>query len=85
MVKTEEIRSKQSARPDDCPAKTEKEKLSKGSPKNEKYSDSDLCTAISNLKVDDASCVSYKTKYQSTVVIDDRKQKRGNVDNFHDN
>ena len=64
MAKTEEIRSKQSARPDDCPAKTEEEKLSKESPNNEKSfeADNDLCTAISNLKVDNASCVSYKSK-----------------------
>ena len=55
MAKTEEIRSKQSARSDDCPTKTKEEKLSKESPKNEKSSDSDLCIAISNLKVDDAS------------------------------
>ena len=63
MAKTEEIRSKQSARPDDCSTKTKEEKFSKESTKNEKSSDNDLCIAISNLKVDDASCVSYKTKY----------------------
>ena len=65
MAKTEEIRSKQSARSDDCPTKTKEEKLSKESLKSEKSSeaDNDLCTAISNLKIDDASCVSNKTKY----------------------
>ena len=86
MKKTKEICFKQRARPDNFPTKTTEEKLSKGSLKNIKSSETDnhLCTAISNLKSNDASCVSYKTKFQSTINIDDSKLKGGSADNFHD-
>ena len=46
--------------------------------------DDEICSAIDNLKITSTCCVSYDTKFGTTVQIDDNKLLNGSTNSFHD-
>ena len=44
----------------------------------------EICSDINKFNISSASCVSYETKFGTTVQIDDKKLQNGSTDSFHD-